>query len=320
MIVGRIIGINRRNAHILRRTRRLDVASGIQRNLPVADTADAIVPKREAMRKGERNMNKSKIEWCDYTWNPVTGCLYRCPYCYARRMARRFARCDAAPFTPFHGHMILKGKDCETGTVLRELDKPLPKSIASAYPFGFTPTFHRYRLNEPQSKKPGLVFVCSMADLFGKWVPAYWIENVLAACKMAPQHKYLFLSKNPERMGKVFAVVGPSNWWFGTTITTQKKVRSIRYLSKYMKRFVSIEPMIEPITLPPNIDVDWVIIGAESGNRKGKVTPKREWIKSLVDECHARSIPIFLKNSLAPIWGEPLIQQFHGALSLRGGY
>ena len=128
-------------------------------------------------------MNDTKIEWCDMTWNPVTGCLHGCEYCYAKKVAHRF---DGKVFdtSPLPG-----------GLHVLEDRPPWPP-----YPYGFAPTFHRYRLGDPASKTKGkTIFVCSMADLFGSWVPTKWIVDVLDACLAAPQHRYLFLTKNPKR-------------------------------------------------------------------------------------------------------------------------
>ena len=112
-------------------------------------------------------MNKTKIEWCDSTWNPVTGCKHDCPYCYARRISARY------------GGWTTGGKKITAnfGKAPAELKDPLllehsdGKVTVAPYPFGFEPTFHRYRLDEPARKTKGqTIFVCSMADLFGKWV------------------------------------------------------------------------------------------------------------------------------------------------------
>ena len=124
-------------------------------------------------------MNKTRIEWCDSTWNPVTGCKHGCPYCYARRVAGRFGEAQRAT----GDHHIFQAPPGST-----------------RYPYGYHPTFHRYRLDEPAHKTKGqTIFVCSMADLFGPWVPIRWIVEVLDACRKAPQHRYLFLTKHPKR-------------------------------------------------------------------------------------------------------------------------
>lgn len=110
-------------------------------------------------------MNKTKIDWATMSWNPVTGCRHGCPYCYARRTATRFNAGLEDP-APLAGGLHV-----------------LPEKIkATPYPYGFEPTLHRYRLGQPQNtKEPQTVFVCSMADLFGRWVPTSWIVEVLAA-------------------------------------------------------------------------------------------------------------------------------------------
>ena len=125
-------------------------------------------------------MNKTNIEWCDSTWNPVTGCRHECEYCYARRIAGRFGKRlpDRSGYPESHG-----GVHC--------LDN---KINGNPYPYLFDPTFLPFRLEEPAQKtKPQTIFVCSMADLFGAWVPDEWIKAVFDACEKAPQHRYLFL-------------------------------------------------------------------------------------------------------------------------------
>lgn len=107
-------------------------------------------------------MYKTKIEWCDSSWNPVTGCYHDCPYCYAKGIANRFRGCDESP-------------DGRTERKAIELSKPRQKSYKNgrkaraAYPYGFIPTFHKYRLNDLRTKNFGkTIFVCSTAGLFGK--------------------------------------------------------------------------------------------------------------------------------------------------------
>ena len=140
-------------------------------------------------------MEKSKIEWTDSTYNPVTGCYNNCPYCYARRIANRLKGCDNCP----SGICPSLVRIIELSHRLQATSKD-GKKRSAAYPFGFTPTLHEYRLDDPKSKGFGKnVFVCSMADLFGPWVPDSWIERVFRSCLDAPGHRYLFLTKNPIR-------------------------------------------------------------------------------------------------------------------------
>lgn len=146
-------------------------------------------------------MNKTKIDWATMSWNPVTGCRHGCPYCYARRTATRFNAGLEDP-APLAGGLHV-----------------LPEKIkATPYPYGFEPTLHRYRLGQPQNtKEPQTVFVCSMADLFGRWVPTSWIVEVLDACRKAPQHRYLFLTKNPARyleLDHLALLPHESNFWY----------------------------------------------------------------------------------------------------------
>ena len=253
-------------------------------------------------------MEKTEIDWCDSTWNPVTGCLHGCEYCYARGIAERFS-----------GKKILKYG------IRTVLDKAvLINGKVCPYPYGFKPTFHRYHLNDYIGKKGRNIFVCSMADLFGEWVPDNWIEEVFKACEKAPQHNYLFLTKNPARyvdLQDVGKLPRGSNMWYGVSVTDCRQLelteQSFGELRSNTKTFFSIEPILEDVTVVQAWNdcivsryVDWVIVGAETGRRKDKVVPKREWIEHIVEDCRKYDIPLFMKSSLADIWGEALIQEF----------
>lgn len=250
---------------------------------------------------------KTKIDWCDATWNPVTGCLHECEYCYARRIATRFGGNLMPIFTE---HPILrepvKGADGKT----------------CPYPFDFAPTFHRYRLDEPQKwTKPRTIFVCSMADLFGAWVPDEWIIEVLNACRKAPQHRYLFLTKNPKRYDALeeadLITDADMNFWLGTTTTDITK--DLLHFNEALHTFQSCEPMLKP--WPParqanqesmrkNWLPEWVIFGAETGNRKDKVIPEKAWVDNAVQMCRNMGAYVFMKESLREIMGDDFIQEF----------
>ena len=253
-------------------------------------------------------MEKTKIEWCQSTWNPVTGCYHDCPYCYARATANRFKGCDAAPDGETEKHIV----------ELREREKVMSKDGIvrnAAYPFGFTPTLHEYRLSDPRTKGFGkTIFVCSMADLFGSWVPTSWIKKVFDACKEAPGHRYLFLTKNPQRYIDLYnAGLLPEgeDYWYGSTATDDEMPM---FWSDRHRTFASMEPVLGPfdgkIVADEMKNIDWFILGAETGNRKGKVTPKREWIEAVAEYAHSTGKPVFMKDSLKPIWGDDLITEF----------
>lgn len=237
-------------------------------------------------------MNKTKIDWCDYTWNPVTGCLHGCDYCYARRIANRF-------------------KDKRN---LTYVDGVKPEHLSSVpYPYGFLPTFHPNRLNDPAKvKKPQNIFVCSMADLFGKWVPDEWIKAVFEACLGAEQHNYLFLTKNTPKAKKLSDNYGFNitleRWWFGTTVTSERDKHRIKFLPPGFNTFVSFEPLLGPIDIRDYLEngyVNWIIVGAQTG--PGAVKPKSEWVQGIIDQGRAAKTPIFLKDNLN--WVET-IQEF----------
>jgi protein gp37 len=269
---------------------------------------------------------KNGIEWCDYTWSPITGCLHGCEYCYARRIANRFGM----PQYDNECHVYTGKAKCYDDAV-----------HTGPFPWGFAPTFHKYRLDEPQKiKKPSKIFVCSMADLFGDWVPDEWIERVFNVA-IETNHQYLFLTKNPKRYNAAIEYFANEergyalsegywdNFWFGTTITSQEDIYRIPDLLKFPEghKFISIEPLLEPVDLT-RIDlggntwinaltgnwkcyhpyggvktieksrqrIDWVIIGQQTG--PGAVPPKVEWVQSIIDQCRAVDVPVFVKSPL----------------------
>lgn len=243
---------------------------------------------------------RTKISWCDSTWNPVTGCLHGCEYCYARKIAERFG----GNMMPFFVERPILREPVRDGS-----GKIVP------YPFDFLPTFHRYKLDEPKRwTKPRTIFVCSMADLFGDWVPDECIREVFEACEAAPQHRYLFLTKNPKRYmelkldGKL-----PKQHWYGTSVT-RKKDRD--FFAPGYNTFVSIEPILESFSNEKHAAYrqsiqPWVILGAETGNRKNKIVPKKEWITELVDYYSMFGYTkFFMKDSIRGLMGDDFRQEF----------
>lgn len=232
-------------------------------------------------------MNKTKIEWADYTWNPVTGCLHGCEYCYARRIANRFADKNNLTY----------------------VDGVKPSHLSNVpYPYGFMPTLHQERLNEPaRKKKPQKIFVCSMADLFGDWVPDEWIQEVFKACKAAPWHKYLFLTKNPKRYAQedlIRSCLVDQDYYscsyFGVSVTNQQMMDEA--MDQFLKiniacpKFISIEPLLNDIQIKDIWKLKWVIIGQQTG--PGAIPPKPEWVQSIIDQCQVAGVPVFVKNPL----------------------
>lgn len=211
-------------------------------------------------------MNKTKIEWCDMTINPVVGCTFGCEYCYAKKMNDRFQW-------------------------ISDFSKP---------------QFFPERLKKLKSKKSKNIFMNSMSDI-ADWLLS-WEEIIYEAIEQNPQHNYLFLTKRPSTL-----CLPPisENIWIGTTITSGEDSYRLCELADYAhfnSKFLSIEPLHEDMELRAYHNhfyrIEWVIIGAETGNRKGKIVPKKEWIEHIVIDCEKYGIPVFMKDSLIPIIGE----------------
>lgn len=206
-------------------------------------------------------MNKQgegKIEYLDYTYSPITGCLHDCSYCYMKRMAARFPQVS------------------------------------------MTPAFHPERLVEPAGvKKPSIIGVSYSGDMWGEWVPAKWIRDVLAMCHLASWHRFLFLTKNPSRYGE-FDI--PPNCWCGTSVTGEHIVagdlngRIGTLLDvRNERRFVSIEPFIGD-TLPVlAFAAEWIIVGGLTGKRAR--VPHEALMWAVVNLCKDYGKPLFIKDN-----------------------
>lgn len=188
-------------------------------------------------------MNRTRIEWTDYTWNPITGCLHGCPYCYARKISERF-----------------------------------PK----AFPYGFNPHFYHERLNEPvKIKNPSNIFSISMGDMFGEWVPKLWIDLIFDIMRQCPQHTFQILTKNPKRINEVVSgdMYAP-NIWLGTSVEGPNGLQRIAELKKIPQfhTFVSFEPLQDMIGSDLS-GIEWVIIGAQTNPLK---YPPSEAVQSIL--------------------------------------
>lgn len=262
-------------------------------------------------------MNKTKIDWADYTWNPITGCNHNCYYCYARKQSQRFS-----------GDIRLNKERKELYQVqeciyVLENPFPAPNSRILSYPFGFEPTYHKYRLDFPEKKKtPSNIFVGSMSDIFGSWIPDEIICEIFAACEKGPQNNYLFLTKNYSRYVELHEkglLPARDNMWYGISITDNNSAwrGKILPLQAY-NTFISIEPMLEEIE-PCNVPLaQWIILGAMTNNRK-KVMPQKEWIDRIVNAV-GNNIPIFMKESIKELMGDDFIQQYPDTLIIKDRY
>lgn len=218
-------------------------------------------------------MMPTRIEWAQESWSPVTGCSpvsEGCINCYAQRIAQR-----------------LKGRFGYPA------DEP------------FKVTLHPDRLEQPfHWRKPRIIFVCSMGDLFHPDVPGNFIAEVWHRMAQANQHTYLVLTKRPQRMldwSKEYAMVVLPNVWLGVTAENQKAANTripVLLDTPAAIRFVSCEPLLGEIGLTRWLPyLDWVICGAETG--AGKRPMALEWAFLLHERCKAIDVPFFFKRNSA---------------------
>ncbi len=213
-------------------------------------------------------MNPTKIEWTDRVWNPSKGCSKiseGCKNCYAASFAKR-----------------LQAMGMED------------------YKDGFKFQILPHRLNEPlKIKKPQRFFVNSMSDLFHEDMPDEYLDQIFDIIKKTPQHTYQILTKRAENMFEYFQNHNvPDNVWLGVTVENSSYTYRIDILRKIKStiKFVSFEPLIGPIDKIDLENIDWVIVGGESGNRARLIKP--EWVNNIYLQCKKQNIPFFFKQ-----WG-----------------
>ena len=211
---------------------------------------------------------KSKIEWTDKTWNPITGCTKYssgCVNCYAEMMTRR-----------------------------------LKAMGIKKYENGFSITLHEECLEEPlRWKGCNNVFVCSMSDLFHEEVSFDFIDKVMETIKKTKNNRYQLLTKRAERMAEYFNDRSiPKNVWLGVTVEDEKAKYRIDYLRalKASVKFLSCEPLLSDLGDIDLQSIDWVIVGGESGPKARPM--KEEWVLSLKEKTDKLGIAFFFKQ-----WG-----------------
>lgn len=213
-------------------------------------------------------MGQSSIEWTEQTWNPVTGCTKvspGCKFCYAEKFAER-----------------LQAMGVEN------------------YKDGFKLTLHPHMLEKPlEWKKPSIIFVNSMSDLFHKNVPDDFILSIFKTMNKASWHQFQILTKRPERVLAMNKMLHwSSNIWMGTSVENEDYMDRIDIISRTSAKikFLSLEPLLGAL---PNMNlkkINWVIVGGESGFKARPM--EQEWVLDIQKQCKAAKVPFFFKQ-----WG-----------------
>ena len=213
-------------------------------------------------------MSTTTIEWTEATWNPVTGCSKvspGCSNCYAERMAKR----------------------------LQAMGQP-------NYRDGFAVRTHEHMLEVPVGwKKPRMVFVNSMGDLFHEEVPFTFVKSVFEVMERTPRHTYQLLTKRADHLVKIAPFLPwPKNVWMGVTVEDNKRLSRVEKLRIVPSaiRFLSIEPLLGPLPDLCLDEIDWVIVGGESG--PGARVMQRDWVLDIRNVCVDNRVPFFFKQ-----WG-----------------
>jgi len=216
------------------------------------------------------DQKNDNIEWAHWSWNPVTGCKHDCPYCYARDIAMRFYD---QKFEPAF----------------------LPDRLSA-------PANTRYPSDAQMDIGQRNVFTCSMADLFGRWVPREWIEAVLDVVANAHQWNFLFLTKFPIRLSEFEF---PDNAWVGTTVDCQARVKNAEKAFKAVRakvKWLSCEPLLEPLEFTDLAMFQWIVLGGASESTQTPMwRPPRAWITRIESAAHNAGCMVYEKTNLLPL-------------------
>lgn len=221
--------------------------------------------------------DKSAIEWTEATWNPTTGCdrvSPGCDNCYALSLAARLKAMGSAKYQA-------DGDPRTSGP-------------------GFGVTVHEAALRIPERwRAPRVIFVNSMSDLFHARVPAPFVHQVFDVMLRTPRHTYQVLTKRSTRLARLAPTLPwPENVWMGVSVENVGQIGRIEDLRhvRAAVRFLSIEPLLGPLPLLDLTNIDWVIVGGESGTAARPLDPA--WVRDVRDQCIASRVPFFFKQ-----WG-----------------
>ncbi|RMH83127.1 MAG: phage Gp37/Gp68 family protein [Calditrichaeota bacterium] len=213
-------------------------------------------------------MARSQIEWTEMTWNPVTGCTKispGCKYCYAEVMAKRLQAMGVAK-----------------------------------YRNGFRVTLHPEALSLPYRwKQPRIIFVNSMSDLFHEEIPVSFFQRIFQVMNDCSQHVFQVLTKRAERILELERFINwSSNIWMGVSVESERYLFRVDYLrrSGAKMKFLSLEPLLGPLSNLELTGIDWVIVGGESGPKARPM--RKEWVLEIKELCEKAGIPFFFKQ-----WG-----------------
>jgi protein gp37 len=222
----------------------------------------------DILRQWITAMTTTSIEWTEATWNPVTGCTKispGCKHCYAERMARR---------------LQMMGQ--------------------RNYANGFKLTWHEHMLEVPLAwKKPRLIFVNSMSDLFHEEVPTPFILRVFDSMRRASWHTFQILTKRADRLRQLDTTIDwPANVWMGVSVESKRYAFRIEHLRQTHAavKFLSVEPLLGPLPGLNLQGIQWVIVGGESG--PGARPIAKEWVTDIRDQCLSVGVSFFFKQ-----WG-----------------
>ena len=248
-------------------------------------------------------MNKTRIEWADFQWNPITGCRQGCRFCYLDNSLKRFS--GDVKWNLKNGKYVRDGEVIilEEKYMSPSAEEPRPLNT----PFGSEPTYHRYRLSNLETlKMTRRILVCGDGEMFGPWIPDWIIQEIFDSCLKSPKHHYLFLTRFPNRyteLAEKGMLPTGKKFWYGYSVPTANN--EAPFMRDGYKTFAVYEPLIE---IKNPAATDWIITGAEQTKDKKKRVNSDD-VSDLVAFAAMQQIPIFMTDSLSDVVGNQYLRK-----------
>jgi len=269
--------------------------------------------RNPVMKSPELDPTQASSYEMGWTLNPITGCLYGCEYCYARRLANGRLK-QMYLRNPNVAPIQTDGPGYQTSKILDGIDPFYPRLWEERLrELDYTWKGKHFTVGGASKVQPKGIFVCDMSDLFGIGIPEEWTRKVLSVIRQNPHHRFYLLTKQPQNLAKFSPF--PDNCWVGVTVTNEDMLfdaadalESIEASVKYL----SIEPLLHWRDAAQGFSfglsfTDWIIIGGQSG--RDKFYPPESWIKEIENVADKAGIPVFEKDNLREIWDKPPRQE-----------
>jgi len=259
-------------------------------------------------------MNRTKLEWADHSWNPITGCGNQCDRCQYKSIINGLTCGD------YRQNLSQTDLYREDGD-LKILDDSFKSETGaeSKYPFGYLPTYHRYRLDRLERLKTGKNIVCgTIGEMFGYYSTANCYEEIFDTCKDNQQHNYLFLSETGYHDLWIGDLPMQDNMWYGSVVYGSG---DLIFAAKGYHHFLYINPVedLASLLLKLHVHAEWIVIGTGGCRYRKNTLPPKEWIDNILEFTDLLQIPVYMEKCFSEMYPDGLRKEYPPQLRWESG-